>query len=73
MRRIQLHIDEDLDEALSRRATERGMPKAALVREILWASVPTRKGLTDDPSQQLIGIYEGELDESVTVDEIVYS
>jgi len=71
MRRIQLHMDEDLDEALGRLATEHGVPKAVLIREVLRAAVPTRR--PDDPSSGLIGVYEGEEKESELVNAVVYS
>lgn len=71
VRRIQLHMDEDLDEALGRLATERGVPKAVLIREVLRTAVPTRR--PDDPSSGLIGIYEGEESESEIVNAVVYS
>jgi len=71
MRRIQLHLDEDLDEALTRRAIERGVAKAVLIREVLRAAVPQR-GRADDPSLALLGIYDGHKGDSSAIDEVVY-
>jgi hypothetical protein len=73
MRRIQLHLDEQLDEALSRQALERGVPKAALIRELLSKAVPLRRGRgAEDPSSRLVAIYQGEEGESAMIDQVVY-
>lgn len=72
MRRIQIHIEEDVDDALARQALERGIPKAALIREYLANHVTARRGIGSDPSARLIGVYEGEVDESTRVDDVVY-
>ena len=72
MRRIQLHLDEELDDALAREALTRGIPKAALIREYLAGRVGGAAAAGADPSQSLIGIYEGSDKESDLVDDIVY-
>jgi hypothetical protein len=72
MRRIQLHLDEELDEALSHQAIEQGVPKAALIRELLRKAVPLRGGRLTDPSSRLVAIYEGGEGESAAVDDVVY-
>ncbi len=71
IRRIQLHLDEDLDEALAIRAAELGLPKAALIRGYLAEHVSLRSR-GDDPSAALIGVYQGTPDESGDIDETVY-
>ena len=70
MRRIQLHIDEELDEGLAAQARKRGMSKAALIREYLRQHV--RPDQAEDPSTRLIGAYEGTPDESASIDDVVY-
>lgn len=70
VRRIQLHLDEELDEVLARRAVEEGLSKAALIRNLLKAAVPV--GMSDDPSGRLIASYEGDEDESTRIDEVVH-
>lgn len=72
MRRIQIHLDEELDDALMRQALEQGVPKAALIRDLLNKAVPTRGSSADDPSSRLVGIYEGCEAESAAVDDVVY-
>ena len=71
MRRIQLHLDEELDDALARQAAQRGVAKAALVRDYLWQHVE-RSTAQDDPAAPLIGIYDGEPAEHGSVDAVVY-
>ncbi len=71
MRRIQLHLEEELDEALASQAAERGIPKAALVRDYLWQHVEGEHS-RPDPAAPLIGMYQGDVDEHASVDEIVY-
>ena len=72
MRRIQIHIDEDLDQAAAAEAARRGLSKAALIRQCLATSV----GRTDEPSEpappweEMIGWLD---DEPVTdIDEVLY-
>jgi hypothetical protein len=72
MRRIQLHLDEELDDALAARARTEGIPKAALIRKYLRGHVAVAHGQADDPSLRLIGIYNGDAADSVSVDEVVY-
>ncbi len=72
MRRIQLHLDEDLDEALAAQAMELGLPKAALIRRYLAEHVSVRTRANEDPSASLIGVYDGTPDESRGIDDIVY-
>ena len=72
MRRIQIHLTEDLDEALARQALERGISKAALIREHLAKHVARPRSRRDDPSVRLTGIYDGTEEESETVDDVLY-
>jgi hypothetical protein len=72
MRRIQLFIDEEVDDALARRAHELDIPKAALIREYLSQHVTVTKGHRDDPSDLLIGVYQGDAQESAMVDMVLY-
>ena len=71
VRRIQIHLDEELDEALARDAHERGISKAALIREYLARHVTTRRG-TGDAGDRLIGAYDGARDESERIDDLLY-
>ena len=72
MRRIQIHLDEDVDDALARQAREQGVSKAALIREYLANHVTPRARGGSDPAARLIGVYDGAPDESERVDDVVY-
>lgn len=68
MRRIQIYIDEDLDESLAVAASQTGRSKAALIR----MAVRDRLGQTGpvpDPLDELVGAYQLEPGD---VDELVY-
>ncbi len=69
MRRIQIYIDETLDERLQAEAARTGRSKAALIRESVAARYEESAGLEEDPLTRLIGSVDAEPAE---VDEIVY-
>ena len=61
MRRLQVHLDEPLDEALARESCRRGISKAAVIRralarELTAGPVPP----VEDPWQALIGCLDSE-------------
>ncbi|MDQ6909346.1 MAG: ribbon-helix-helix domain-containing protein [Actinomycetota bacterium] len=72
MRRIQLHLEEELDEALAARAREEKISKAALIRRYLRSHVTIASPAAEDPSALLVGIYEGDRQDSASIDDVVY-
>ena len=72
VRRLQITIDEDLDAALARRASEEGVSKAALIRRYLEERLRPRPMLADDPIWGLVGLVKGNPDDSVSVGEVIY-
>ena len=61
MRRLQIHLDEPVDEALAREASRRGISKAAVIRgalarELSAGQVPP----IEDPWQAMIGWLDSE-------------
>ena len=68
MKRLQIYIDEGVDEELARRALQEGTSKAALIRayvaDRISAGRPER-----DPLDALVGRYE---EEPGPIDELVY-
>lgn len=67
MRRLQISIDEVLDEALASEAARRRMSRAALIRELVGQHLRPQSGA--DPFARLIGdIGEDPGD----IDEVVY-
>jgi hypothetical protein len=72
MRRLQIMIDEDLDDALAKRAREEGTSKAALIRLYVRDRVRPLPRIQDDPLWDLVGMDEGSPDDSRSVDDVVY-
>lgn len=69
MKRLQIMIDEDLDEALARKALEDGTSKAALIRKYVRERLAALPSLEADPLGQMIGADDFEFE---AVDEAVY-
>jgi hypothetical protein len=72
MKRLQIMIEEDLDAALARQASEEGVSKAALIRRYVGERLRPLPPLDDDPLSGLVGLVGGNRDDSVTVDDVVY-
>ena len=68
MKRLQIYIDEDLDDALAIRARRARTSKAALIREAVRRSIGEPEPTTD-PFRDWIG---GSDADPVPVDEVVY-
>ena len=69
MRRIQIYIDEAVDEALQAEAARTGTSKAALIRECVAARFNARIPLEDDAMTELVGSVDAE---PADIDEVVY-
>jgi len=65
-------IEEDIDAALARQASEEGVSKAALIRRYVGERLRPLPPFTDDALSGLVGLVEGNPDDSVSVDEDVY-
>lgn len=68
MRRINIYIDEDLDQRAEREARRRRTSKAALIRQglVLVLGASTGKDAVDD----LVGLSEA--DPTDNIDEVIY-
>lgn len=71
MRRLQIHLEEPVDDALSSEAVRRGVSKAAVIRaalarELDLAQIPK----ADDPWESLIGWLDSEPVDDI--DAVVY-
>lgn len=69
MKRLQIMIEEDLDAALERQAALEGVSKAAIIRRIVRAELPTTVPLAADPLSQMVG---ADSFEPADVDDVVY-
>lgn len=69
MKRLQIMIDEDLDEALDRLAAERQESKAALIRRFVRAAIKPLPPLDQDPITRMIGADDAE---PGAIDDVVY-
>ena len=68
MKRLQIMIEEDLDAALERQAASEGVSKAAIIRRIVRAELPTSVPLEADPLSRMIGADDfdpGDIDDVV--------
>jgi hypothetical protein len=72
VKRLQIMIDEDVDAALARQASEEGVSKAALIRRYVGERLRPLPPLAGDPLAGLIGLVKGNPDDSISVDEVVY-
>jgi Ribbon-helix-helix protein, copG family len=69
MKRLQIMIDEDLDDALSKLAAEEGESKAALIRRFVRERLHPLPPLAADPLSLLSGAASFE---PAPVDDVVY-
>ena len=69
MKRLQILIDEELDEALERLAVREGTSKAALIRQFVRQRLATLPSLETDPLWQMVGHDDFEPE---PVDRVVY-
>jgi hypothetical protein len=72
MKRLQIMIEEDLDDALERQARELGTSKAALIRRYVGERLRPLPSVEDDPLWAFVGSVTGEADDSASVDDVVY-
>jgi hypothetical protein len=69
MKRLQILIEEELDEALERKAREEGTSKAALIRRYVGERLEPLPPLPSDPLARMAG---ADAFEPAPVDEVVY-
>jgi hypothetical protein len=72
MKRLQIMIDEELDEALEQQAFEERVSKAELIRRYVREKIRPLPPIEEDPLWELVGMVEGEPDDSQRIDEVVY-
>ena len=70
MRRIQLYMDDDVDDALTAQAAKRGTTRSALVRDAVRSSLGADLHVAADPIEDLIGWLDVEPDDDI--DAVIY-
>ncbi len=70
MRRIQLYLDSETDEALSVAAARQGVSRSALVRESVRASLACCEEAVSDPLDALVGSIDVGSDDDI--DSVIY-
>jgi hypothetical protein len=70
MRRIQIHIDEELDEAVATEAARKGISKAALIRSLIAREVRPAAPPSDDPWNEITGWLDD--DPVDDIDDVIY-
>ena len=70
MRRIQLYLDEDMDDALNAQAAKLGTTRSALVRDAVRASLGAELHTATDPVDELVGCLDVEPDDDI--DAVIY-
>ena len=71
MKRLQIMIEEELDEALEQQARKERVSKAALIRRYVREHLRPLPPIEDDPLWELIAMDDGPLDYT-SVDDVVY-
>jgi len=69
MRRVQIYLEEAMDEALVIEAARASKSKAALIRQFVAERLTLPRADGADPFAHLIGAYDGDPGD---VDEVVY-
>jgi hypothetical protein len=72
MKRLQISIEPELDAAVARYADEEGLSKAEVIRQCVWSEFRVLPPIEEDPVFKLFGSVEGDPNDSMTIDEVVY-
>jgi hypothetical protein len=70
MKRLQIMIEPELDDALERQAAKEKVSKAALIRRYVRKELTRLPPIEEDPIWGLVGMYKGEPVNDI--DEVVY-
>ena len=74
VKRLQIMIEQDLDDALGLQAHEEGVSKAALIRRYVRERLRPEPlpPIEEDPLWDIVGMVQGGPDDSLRVNEVVY-
>lgn len=71
MKRLQIHIEEELDDALAVEALRQRTSKAALIREAVAERYAPPTGQAE-ALMRMAGMFKGSPDDSASIDAVVY-
>jgi len=72
MKRLQISIEPELDEAVERRAEEEGLSKAEVIRRCVREEIQPLPSIEDDPLFKLFGSVSSSPGDTRSIDEVVY-
>lgn len=72
MKRLQISIEPELDEAVERRAEEEGLSKAEVIRRCVREEIRPLPSIEEDPLFKMFGTVSSDPDDNRTIDEVVY-
>lgn len=72
MKRLQIMIEQELDDALQVQAIRERTSKAALIRRYVRERIEPLPPIEEDPLWDLVGMAEGGPDWSASIDEELY-
>lgn len=74
MKRLQISIEPELDEAVERRAEEEGLSKAEVIRRCVREKVEPLPPIEDDPLFKMFmtPVKGGDPNSSMTINDVVY-
>ncbi len=72
MRRLQILMDEELDDALKRLSAKERKSKSALIRELVRTRVKPLPALENDPIWKMVGVDAYPPVAAEDIDEVVY-
>lgn len=73
MKRLQISLEPELDDALGREAGRTGVSKAEVVRQCLRERIEPLPSIEEDPVFKLFGTFKGEgLRPGETIDDVLY-
>ncbi|MGB7806623.1 MAG: CopG family transcriptional regulator [Actinomycetota bacterium] len=72
VKRLQIMIDEDLDQILERMARDEHTSKAALIRRFVRERVAPLPPIREDPIWEMVGSVDIEPVPGETIDDVVY-
>jgi hypothetical protein len=74
MKRLQISIEPELDEAVERRAEEEGLSKAEVIRRCVREEIRPLPPIEEDPLFKLFmdPVPDGDPNSSLTINDVVY-